>query len=152
MKSELFTALVSLGAAALMASIGCGAQAPAASTADLPSPANGVYNLQIQTNTPSGLPKCTSALSGAVAFVSSPADLWACSGGSWCEIKYSSNDAGDVAYSSSPQALVACVSNAWTPVALPQGPRGAQGDAGPPGPPGPAGASGWWRSAWRCSA
>src|SRR5580704_6877710 len=128
---------------ALVGSAGCGGQDPTStpSTA-LPAPVNGVYSVQIQANTPSALPKCTSALAGTVAYVSSPASLWACSGGNWCQINCSTSSAGDVAYASSTQTLVACVSNAWTPVALPQGPKGPQGDAGPPGPQGPQGDAG----------
>ena len=141
MKLSMIVGLAAGWGTALVGSAGCGGEDPTSSSA-LPAPVNGVYSLQIQVSTPSSLPKCTSALSGTVAYVSSPADLWACSGGSWCEIKCSSSSAGDVAYSSSPQTLVACVSNAWTAVALPQGPKGPQGDAGPPGPQGPQGPQG----------
>ena len=127
MKLRTLVGIATATGVAVVGSVGCSAEQPSPSTAEVPTPVNGAYALTIQVSTPSGLPKCTSALSGTVAYVSSPSDLWACSGGTWCEIKCSSSSAGDVAYSSSPQALVACVSNTWTQVTLPQGPKGPQG-------------------------
>jgi hypothetical protein len=140
MKLSAFAGLIGGCGTALVASAGCGgADAGSPSSTGLPAPINGVYSLQIETATPSALPKCTSALAGTVAYVSSPSSLWACSRGNWCQISCTTSSAGDVAYASSTQTLVACVSSAWTPVALPKGP---QGDAGPPGPPGPTGKQG----------
>jgi hypothetical protein len=131
---------IAAGCGLALGSAGCGDQDPgSAPSIALPSPVNGVYSLQIEAATPSALPKCTSALAGTVAYVASPASLWACSGGNWCEINCTTSSAGDVAYASSTQTLVACVSSTWTPVALP---KGAQGDAGPPGPQGPQGDAG----------
>jgi Collagen triple helix repeat (20 copies) len=141
MKFKVFTGVAAVSGVAFVGGAGCGEQASAPSTG-LPTPVDGVYSVQIQANTPSGLPKCTSSLAGTVAYVSSPAGLWACSGGSWCSINCSNNGAGNVAYASGTQTLVACVSSAWTPVALPQGPKGPQGDAGPQGPQGNTGATG----------
>jgi collagen type VII alpha len=143
MKLRAFAGVAAASGISLVGSVGCGDHGSTpSSSANLPSPVNGVYSLQIEAATPSALPKCTSALAGTVAYVSSPASLWACSGGNWCEINCTNSSAGDVAYASSSQTLVACVSNSWTPVALPQGPKGAQGDAGPPGPQGPEGDAG----------
>jgi Collagen triple helix repeat (20 copies) len=142
MKIRTLVEIAATSGIALVGMAGCGDGQPSPPIGRVPSPVNGVYSLEVQATTSSGLPKCTSALSGTVAYVSSPADLWACSGGSWCEIKCASSSAGDVAYASSSQTLVACVSNAWTPVPLPLGPKGPQGDAGPPGPQGPQGVPG----------
>ncbi len=43
-----------------------------------------VYAAGIRVNPASSLPESASSLAGRVAHVSSPAGLWACSGGSWC--------------------------------------------------------------------
>ena len=87
MRLVTFAGIAAASGLALAGSAGCGDQnqGSAPSTA-LPAPVNGVYSVQIQANTPSALPKCTSALGGTVAYVSSPASLWACSGGNWCQI------------------------------------------------------------------
>jgi hypothetical protein len=45
---------------------------------------NGVHTAEIGLNTASSLPESASSLAARVALVSSPAGLWACSGGSWC--------------------------------------------------------------------
>ncbi len=134
--------IASASALALVAGVGCGGGASSPSTSADPLPDPGLYTVKVQASTPSSLPKCTAALAGTVAYVSSPSDLWECTSGSWCEIKCGVSSAGDVAYASSTQTLVACVANSWTQVALPQGPKGPQGDAGPPGPVGPTGPKG----------
>lgn len=43
-----------------------------------------VHAAEIRANTASSLPESASSLAGRLALVSSPAGLWACSGGSWC--------------------------------------------------------------------
>ncbi len=142
MKLAAFAGLTSWCMIAAAASAGCGDAASGSQTVPssaLPTAVNGVYSVKIQAVTQPSLPKCTSALAGTVAYVSSPASLWACAGGNWCQINCTTSSAGDVAYATSTQALVACVSNAWRPVELPKGP---QGDAGPPGPQGPQGEAG----------
>ncbi len=49
-----------------------------------PDPTSEVQAAEIRANTASSLPESASSLAGRVALVSSPAGLWACSGGSWC--------------------------------------------------------------------
>jgi len=49
-----------------------------------PDPTSEVHAAEIRANTASSLPESASSLAGRVALVSSPAGLWACSGGSWC--------------------------------------------------------------------
>ena len=90
----------------------------------------------------SALPACTAALSGTVAFVSSPPTLLECSGRRWHEIACTDGNAGAVAYASRTQVLVACVSDTWTKIAIPPGATGPQGPAGPTGPQGPTGDAG----------
>ena len=53
--------------------VGCGSQGQESSP---PAPVNGVYTVQIQSNTVQGLPTCNSALAGQTAFVSSPPALY----------------------------------------------------------------------------
>ena len=128
----------------LLASIGCGDRGSSPPSSPLPGalPVDGVYDVQVQTSTPSALPKCTSSLAGTVASVASPSSLWTCSGGSWSQILCTSDRVGLVAYSSSTKTLLACIGGSWTPVPLPPGPQGPQGDAGAPGPAGPQGPRG----------
>ena len=133
MKLGLCEGVLASGFAVAMTA-GCGG-APDGSSA-IPAPVDGVYSVGIESSTPSGLPKCTSALSGTVAYVASPSGLWACAGNSWCAINCSNSSAGDVAYVSSTQTLLACSAGTWSPVPLPKGP---QGDAGPAGPKGAQG-------------
>jgi Collagen triple helix repeat (20 copies) len=146
MKRRTFVGVTAAIGAGLLGTAGCGSQPEASRpSADLPSPVDGAYAVKIEANSPAGLPKCTSALAGTVAYVSAPAGLYACSGGSWCAITCNAASAGDVAYASSTQTLVACVSSSWTQIALPQGPqgpKGAAGAAGVTGATGPAGATG----------
>src|SRR5580704_15373856 len=83
---------------ALATLTGCGQAASVSSTSPVPLPDGGVYDVSFETSTPSSLPKCTSALAGTVAYVSSSSTLWSCSGGTWCQVGCSSSGAGDVAY------------------------------------------------------
>jgi YVTN family beta-propeller protein len=143
MKLGAFVGIAAITAMALVGGVGCGQQSPGPSASSgIPTPANDVYSVVLTANTPSALPKCTSAIAGSVAFVSSPASLWACDGSGWGRIECDGDEAGKVAYASSTQQLWACVPGGWTQVALPQGPKGPQGDAGPPGPQGPQGPQG----------
>src|SRR4051794_12054787 len=131
---------------------GCGGPGPDSS--QIPEPTNGSYSIALSAGTPASLPKCTSALAGTVALVTSTSSLWACAGGAWCEINCTTGNSGTVAYASSTKTLLACVSSKWTLIAQPQGlpgpqglsgaqgPAGTPGEAGPPGPPGPQGADG----------
>jgi hypothetical protein len=107
------------------------------------------YEVQITANAPSSLPKCTSALAGDVAYVSSPSSLWSCASGSWSQITCNVAAAGDLAYAASPPGLWACIEKQWIAVPFadggapgPQGPTGPQGPAGPQGPQGAAGSTG----------
>jgi hypothetical protein len=100
------------------------------------------YSITLTVPTPGELPKCTSARSGTVAFVASPATLWSCTGSKWVPIPCVQGLGGAVAYSSATNTLVACVAGAWTPVALPQGPKGDPGPMGTPGEEGAVGAKG----------
>jgi hypothetical protein len=139
MRLRAWVGSVAAGAVGIAAGSGCGEQETSPSVLAAP---NGSYKIGIESSTPSSLPKCTSALAGTVAYVSSSSTLWTCSGGNWCEIDCTTSGAGDVAYASSTQTLLACASGAWTKVALPQGLAGPQGDAGPPGPQGATGLQG----------
>jgi Collagen triple helix repeat (20 copies) len=127
--------------------LGCGGTPEVAK----PETTEGVYSIALVAKTPAGLPKCTSALAGTVAYTMQPAGLWECSGGAWCEIKCNTGNAGTVAYAASTQTLLACTSGSWSPVELPAGPAGptgpkgatgAAGAQGPQGATGPAGADG----------
>jgi Collagen triple helix repeat (20 copies) len=124
-------------ASGLVGAVGCDS-----SGSPSEQPVNGVYAVALMASTTAGLPKCTSALSGSVAYVTSSSTLWACSSGNWCQIMCASSEAGDVAYASSTQTLLACVGSKWTQVVLPAGPQGARGSTGPAGPKGDAGAVG----------
>ena len=144
MKLKSFTGIAAMSGVALAGGAGCGEAPSSPSLAGVPTPVNGVYSVQIETDATSGLPKCTSALAGTVAFINSPTNpsLEACAGGSWSPIKCTNGGAGDVAYASYPPTLLACISGNWTQVPLPQGVPGPHGDAGPPGSQGPQGVSG----------
>src|SRR5262249_33233562 len=137
MKASSLTLLPLLVGAA---SMGCGG-APADGTG-APEPTNGSYSVAIVATAPYALPKCTSALAGTVAYVTSPSSLWTWPGGIWFEIRCTLLNAGAVAFASSTQTLVACASGAWSQVVLPQGPAGAPGAPGPQGPAGQQGDAG----------
>ena len=125
----------------------CGAHGQDPSSTNDPSPlANGEYAVQITATTPAGLPSCTAAIAGDVAFVASPPALWACASSTWSQINCNAAAAGQVAYANMPPTLWACIGKTWTQVALPDagppGPAGPQGPAGPKGATGAAGAAG----------
>ena len=130
-------------AASLVALIGgaaaCGNSGTPASATHPPK----VYAVIATEGSPSGLPRCTSALRGDTVMVSSPPSLWYCGNDEWEQIVCDTSLAGDVAYASASGALWACVSGAWTRIALPDaGPAGPQGPQGPTGDAGPVGATG----------
>jgi uncharacterized protein YjbI with pentapeptide repeats len=133
-------AIAGLSGAMATAAMGCSGNTQA------PSPAarsRAVYSVQIEALTSSGLPACTSALLGNVAYVSSPPGLWKCAApGRWLPIPCNALLIGAVAYASATQTLLSCESGGWTQIPLPPGPPGPQGDAGPQGPQGPQGEAG----------
>jgi hypothetical protein len=98
------------------------------------------YDVQITASAPSSLPKCTSALAGDVAYVSSPSSLWSCASGQWSQIPCNVAAAGDLAYAAAPPSLWACIEKQW--IAVPFGDAGAPGPQGPTGPQGPQGPAG----------
>src|SRR5882724_3317218 len=144
MKQHRIAALVVIGP---LAGVGCAAAEQAGSpsqrtSSEGPSMA---YSVALTASTPSGLPKCTTALSGTVAYVRSSSTLWRCTETEWAKISCNGDSSGDVAYASATRMLLACNSNVWTQVAIPPGPQGAaeaQGPVGPPGAQGPVGPQG----------
>jgi collagen type VII alpha len=165
MSKSCFHSLAFGGLSACVA-FACTGESPSPSDLSPAQPINGVYSVTLQSTTASALPKCTSALAGATAYVQSPVALYSCQAGAWVPIPCLTVLGGAVAYASASQTLLACVSGKWAQVPLPQGPQGAtgatgsqgptglqgstgsqgptgsQGDAGPPGSQGPAGPAG----------
>jgi hypothetical protein len=124
---------------------GCGSQDQAGQETAPAEPGNGVYTVQIQSNTVQGLPTCNSALAGETAFVSSPPSLYSCIANNWFPIPCATLLSGAVAYASTTKTLWACTQGAWTQISIPQGPQGPagpQGDAGAQGPQGSQGSPG----------
>jgi hypothetical protein len=117
--------------------LGCeGGSAPA-------RPKTDVYSIDLSVGRPTSLPSCAPTLSGTVAYVESPAGLWACQGHEWAAIPCAPGLAGVVAYASATKTLLACAAGQWTQIAFPSSNApGPQGPAGPAGPPGPSGAVG----------
>jgi hypothetical protein len=140
MHTRLSILVASLGFA--IGGAGCG---PGAAPRQGGTTSPDVYSIALTVQSFTSVPTCTAALSGTVAFVSSPPSLWRCSHRRWQQIACTASNAGAVAYASQTQVLLACVGDTWTQVAVPSGPPGPQGpagDAGPQGPAGPAGAQG----------
>jgi IPT/TIG domain/Collagen triple helix repeat (20 copies) len=101
------------------------------------------YSVALTADNVAGLPQCTAALSGQVAYVASPASLWSCDSNHWEPIPCTKERAGEVAYASTSRTLWACVAGTWSQIALPDaGPPGPQGNPGPTGATGPQGAQG----------
>jgi hypothetical protein len=100
------------------------------------------YAVSLFANSSTNLPKCTSSLSGQVAYVAKPPSLWSCESSRWSEVTCTTSRAGTVAYASMTKTLWACVSGQWTQVAVGVGPAGPQGPSGATGPAGPAGKDG----------
>ena len=140
MRARIVTLAALLGPVGMVAT-GCGPSSdPQTSN---PSPTPEVYSVSLTAAAIAGLPKCTSARAGTVAYVSSPSSLWTCTDRAWHRIECSVAQAGEVAYASATQTLWACVARQWTPIALPEaGPPGEAGPAGPVGPVGPPGEAG----------
>jgi uncharacterized repeat protein (TIGR01451 family) len=99
------------------------------------------YAISLTVATPAGLPTCTQALDGQVAFVSSPASLWTCDEGNWRPIVCSEFNVGAVGFANTDNLFVACIDDQWIAVHGPQGPQGPQGPVGPAGPKGAPGAT-----------
>ncbi len=159
MKVGLFAWLAPVSGIALVG-VGCGEQ-PSTPSTGAPAPVNGVYSVQIQSGTSSGVPACNSKTAGETAFVTSTATLESCVAGVWVPIACVIG--GGVAFDSATDSLWACTESGdggaprWAQITLPQGAQGAtgatgpqgpagtqgsQGDAGPPGPAGTAGPTG----------
>ncbi len=137
MHARVLTAVTLLGFT--MVGTGCGqGGSPRQSDTNAPD----VYSIGLTVGAMTALPSCTSALSGTVAFVSSPPTLLVCSDRRWHQIACADRNAGAVAYASRTQVLLACVSDTWTQIAIPPGASGPQGPAGPAGARGPAGDAG----------
>lgn len=121
--------------------VACSGREPSASQAP-PAPVAGLYAVTLDVGSPKSLPSCTTALSGTVAHVATPAGLWSCQVTHWLEIPCTTILAGAVAYASASHELWACVSGKWTEVMLPAGAAGQDGQPGPTGATGPQGPSG----------
>lgn len=137
MRARALTAVTLLAFAGVGTGCGQGGAPPQG-----PTNAPDVYSIALTVDAVTALPTCTPALSGTVAFVSSPPTLFECSSRRWRQIACTDGNAGAVAYASRTQVLLACVSGTWTKVAIPSGAPGPQGPAGPTGPQGPAGDAG----------
>ena len=129
----------------------CGTSSSSASTAPA-SPVNGVYTVQIQSSSPSGVPACNSKTAGETAIVISTDTLETCVAGYWVPIPCLVG--GAVAFDSATDSLWACTQASsggaaqWTQITLPQGatgatgPMGSTGAMGATGPQGPTGRQG----------
>src|SRR5260370_17606526 len=95
MKLGAFVGICSVCGIALVGSGGCGDQGPGPSAAA--SPKNRVYNVQIEANTPAGLPPCNAHTGGETAMVMSTMTLYACISGTWVPIRCTSSIARQVA-------------------------------------------------------
>lgn len=127
--SDCFLPRISLGSAICLAAISCAPEPSGSVSRDQTLE----YSVGINAPELSRLPKCTTALNGAVAHIDSPSSLWTCAFGRWKEIPCSTSSAGDIAYAGTEQTLWACVKNTWTPIAVPSGAPGLTGPAGPAG-------------------
>src|ERR1700685_4379510 len=105
MKVGLFAGVAAVCGIALVGGAGCGQQDPAPSTG-VPGPVNGVYSVQIQSGTSSGVPACNAKTAGETAFVTSSATLETCVGGVWVPIGCVVG--GGVAFDSATDSLWAC--------------------------------------------
>ena len=105
-------------------------------------PNDDVYSVALSVPSQSGLPKCSTTISGTVAAVAKPPGLFSCQSSLWLPLPCTNLLAGAVAYSSTSKELWACASGQWTAVALPTGATGPAGSQGPVGPQGPMGAPG----------
>lgn len=157
MKSR-FAGVAAMSGLALVTSAGCGEPGGSPRSTAAPVSIGGVYDVQIQTNSPSSLPVCDYKTSGETAIVTSTDALESCVAGAWVAIPC--RIGGDVGYDSSTKTLWACTEGSngggaqWSQIALPQGPTGApgakgatgaqgsKGDAGATGATGPKGATG----------
>ncbi len=150
MKLAAFAGLTSLCGVTLVASAGCGDAgpgSPSSSAALLPK--NGVYSVQLESNTS---PTCSKQTAGETAMITSTDTLETCVAGAWVTIPCLVG--GAVAFDSATDSLWACTENTdggpplWAQITLPQGPQGVagpqgpKGDAGATGPTGPTGATG----------
>src|SRR5260370_30735026 len=109
MKLGAFVGICSVCGIALVGSAGCGDQGPGRSAAA--SPKNRVYNVQIEANTPAGLPPCNAHTGGETAMVMSTMTLYACISGTWVPIRCTSAIGGGGAYDSNTKSLLACTYN-----------------------------------------
>ncbi len=154
MKLAALVGLTSLCGIALVGSAGCGdagSGSPATSSAAL-QPKNGVYTVEIESNSSSTLPACNSKTAGETAMVTSTDILETCVLGVWVPVPCLVG--GAVAFNSATDSLWACTEStdggpaSWAQITLPQGatgpqgPQGPKGDAGPTGPTGAQGPSG----------
>jgi Collagen triple helix repeat (20 copies)/Stigma-specific protein, Stig1 len=138
-----FAIVVAAGAIGSVGAIGCGDQASAPGVGADNTGATSSEPFSIAITVTTTLPTCNSSLSGQVAFVTSTAGLFSCSGSplAWHQIACTATNAGQVAFAVNPQALFACIGGAWSQVTL-QGQQGPQGPQGQPGQQGPTGQQG----------
>jgi hypothetical protein len=143
MKQRTVVGVASVCGAALALGAACTEQGTTSPTAT-----NGVFVVQIVTDTPTGLPLCNSHTGGETAIVTSTHTLESCIAGRWVPIPCTSFLGGAVAYNSTTKSLWACTQNPdggsplWAQITLPQGPQGPAGPQGATGATGPAGTAG----------
>src|SRR5271165_5171459 len=86
MKLAALAGVTSLCGIVLLGAAGCGSGSSGSSSTTGPVPINGVYKVQLETNSTMGLPLCNGKTAGETAIVTSTSTLETCVAGYWVQI------------------------------------------------------------------